>query len=63
VQQGLDFATREKELFSHQEMGSDAILALKNCNETATAVASRLHQEIPLLSAALKWSGEVTSAR
>jgi hypothetical protein len=61
VQPGLDFATREKELFSHQEMGADALRALKGYREAATQVISRLRQERPLLAAALKWSGRITT--
>ena len=62
VQPGLDFAEREKELFGHQEMGADAIRALKLCREATAAVQSRLRQELPLLSAALKWSRKAAGA-
>ena len=62
VQPGLDFAEREKELFGHQEMGADAIRALKLCREATAAVRSRLRQELPLLSAALKWSRRAAGA-
>jgi hypothetical protein len=56
VQPGLDFAEREKELFDHSEMGADALRALKLYHQAADAVRDRLRREIPLLSAALKWS-------
>lgn len=55
VQPGLDFTPREKELFGHREMGADAFRALELCRKAADAVRVRLAQEIPLLSAALKW--------
>ena len=55
VQPGLDFSPREKELFDHKEMGADVIRALKLCREATAAVQARLAQELPLLSAALKW--------
>jgi hypothetical protein len=61
VQPGLDFAEREKELFGHQEMGADVLRALKLCREATAAVQARLEQELPLLSAALKW-GRKTAA-
>jgi hypothetical protein len=56
VQPGLDFAKREKELFGHREMGADALRALELCRKASNAVRVRLAQELPLLSAALKWS-------
>ncbi len=59
VQTGLDFAEREKELFGHREMGADALRALELCHQAADAVRARLDQELPLLSAALKWSRKV----
>ena len=59
VQTGLDFAEREKELFGHREMGADVLRALKLCREATAAVQFRLRQELPLLSAALKWGRKV----
>jgi len=55
VQPGLDFAEREKELFGHREMGADALRALELCRKASGVVRARLSQELPLLSAALKW--------
>lgn len=60
VQPGLDFAEREKELFGHKEMGADAIRALELCHKASGAVRVRLEQELPLLSAALKWGRKAT---
>jgi hypothetical protein len=62
VQPGLDFAEREKELFGHKEMGADAIRALELCHKASGAVRVRLEQELPLLSAALKWGRKATAA-
>jgi hypothetical protein len=62
VQPGLDFSEREKELFGHQEMGADAIRALNLCREATAAVQARLAQELPLLSAALKWGRKAAGA-
>ena len=61
VQPGLDFAEREKELFGHGEMGSDALRALKLYHQAANAVRGRLNRELPLLSAALKWGRKTAS--
>jgi hypothetical protein len=55
VQPGLDFSEREKELFAHREMGADVLRALALYHKAADAVRVRLTQELPLLSAALKW--------
>jgi hypothetical protein len=55
VQTGLDFSEREKELFGHREMGADVLRALALYHKAADAVRVRLNQELPLLSAALKW--------
>jgi hypothetical protein len=55
VQTGLDFSEREKELFAHREMGADVLRALALYHKAADAVRVRLTQELPLLSAALKW--------
>lgn len=62
VQPGLDFADREKELFAHREMGADALRALELCRKASDAVRTRLSQEIPLLSAALKWGRKAAKA-
>jgi hypothetical protein len=62
VQPGLDFAEREKELFGHSEMGADALRALDLCRKASDGVRVRLDQELPLLSAALKW-GRRSAAR
>jgi hypothetical protein len=62
VQPGLDFAEREKELFAHREMGADALRALELCRKASGAVRARLSQELPLLSAALKWSRKAAKA-
>jgi hypothetical protein len=62
VQTGLDFAPREKELFAHREMGADVMRALELCHKTADAVRVRLTQELPLLSAALKWGRKAAGA-
>ena len=62
VQPGLDFAEREKELFAHREMGADALRALELCRKASSAVRARLAQELPLLSAALKWSRKAAKA-
>lgn len=56
VQPGLDFAEHEKELFGHREMGADVLRALELYHKAADAVRVRLNQELPLLSAALKWA-------
>lgn len=61
VQTGLDFSERERELFKSEDMGDDALCALSLCMETQEAVISRLRQEIPTLTSALKWSRKVTS--
>lgn len=62
VQPGLDFAEREKELFAHQEMGADALRALELCRKASSAVRARLDQELPLLSAALKWGRKAANS-
>jgi hypothetical protein len=62
VQPGLDFAEREKELFGHREMGADALRALELCRKASGAVRARLSLELPLLSAALKWSRKAAKA-
>jgi len=59
VQTGLDFAERDSELFGSQEMGDDALRALKLCMESQEAVTARLQKEIPVLSSALKWMRKV----
>jgi hypothetical protein len=60
VQPGLDFTPREKELFAHREMGADVLRALALYHKAADAVRVRLNQELPLLSAALKWGRKTT---
>jgi len=60
VQTGLDFSERETELFESQEMGDDALRALKLCMESQGAATARLQREIPVLSSALKWSRKVS---
>ena len=60
VQTGLDFSERESELFGSQEMGDDALRALALCMESQEAILSRLRQEIPTLSSALRWSRKVS---
>jgi len=62
VQPGLDFAEREKELFGHNEMGADALRALALCHKAADTIRARLGQELPLLSAALKWGRKAAEA-
>lgn len=59
LQTGLDFAKREEELFSHQEMGADALRALKLYDEICQTVFKRLQTEVPVLSASLKWVRQV----
>lgn len=61
VQTGLDFSERESELFGSQEMGDDALRALDLCMKSQEAILSRLRQEIPVLSSALKWSRKANS--
>jgi hypothetical protein len=56
IQTGLDFSEREKELFGHCDMGADVLRALELYHKAADAVRVRLNQELPLLSAALKWA-------
>jgi hypothetical protein len=60
VQTGLDFSERESELFGSREMGDDALRALALCMESQETILSRLRQEIPVLSSALKWSRKVS---
>jgi len=60
VQTGLDFAERDSELFGTQEMGDDALRALKLCLESQGAVTARLQREIPVISQALKWMRKVS---
>jgi len=60
VQTGLDFAERGSELFGSEEMGDDALHALKLCMESQAVILARLRDEIPVLSSALKWSRRVT---
>jgi hypothetical protein len=59
VQPGLDFARREKELFTPREMGADAIRALETCRAATATVIARLRQETPVLADALKWAGKL----
>lgn len=59
VQPGLDFASREKELFTPREMGADVLRALKACQEATDAVTARLKQEALVLASALKWAGRL----
>lgn len=59
VQPGLDFARREKELFTPREMGADALRALEACRAATDAVTLRLKQETPVLARALQWAGKL----
>lgn len=59
LQTGLDFAKREEELFSHREMGADAMRALKRYAEIHQTVCDRMRAEIPVLAAGLKWARQV----
>ncbi len=59
LQTGLDFAKREDELFSHQEMGADALRALKLYAEIHTTVFERMRSEAAVLSASLKWVHQI----
>jgi len=63
VQTGLDFSERESELFGSQEMGDDALRALKLCMESQNTILARLRQEIPVLSSALNWARRVSTNR
>jgi len=60
LQTGLDFAKRETELFSHQEMGADALRALKLYAEIHKTVFERMRVEVPVLSSSLKWVRSVS---
>jgi hypothetical protein len=60
LQTGLDFAKREEELFSHREMGADALRALKRYAEIHTTVFERMRGEVPVLSSSLKWARTVS---
>jgi hypothetical protein len=63
LQTGLDFVKREEELFSHQEMGADALRALKLYAEIHKTVFERLQTEAPVLSSSLKWVRRVCGKR
>lgn len=63
LQTGLDFAKREEELFSHHEMGADALRALKRYAEIHTTVFERMRAEAPVISASLKWILQVCSKK
>ncbi len=55
VQPGLDFAERARELFEDQEMGADALTALKNYAAIFKRVRDQLAQDIPAMAASLRW--------
>ncbi len=58
IQTNLDFGSREKELFSGQEMGEDVRRALDVCNEAANNIKRRVSREKTVLCNALKWAKE-----
>jgi hypothetical protein len=60
VQTGLDFAERPNELFGGQEMGDDALRAMKNYLDIQQRVVSCIEKELPTVSGALKWAHQVT---
>ena len=59
LQTGLDFAKRETELFTHREMGADALRALKLYAKIYKTVFERMRVETPVLVAGLKWVRQV----
>lgn len=60
VQTELDFSEADTELFAGHEMGDDVLHALHNCMQCKETVQTRLRQEIPVLTSALRWSRSVT---
>ncbi len=60
VQTALDFASREPELFSSREMGTDVLRALRLYAETHNAVKKRMRDERKVLAASLKWVRQIT---
>ncbi len=59
VQPGLDFRERAAELFSHREMGVDALHAFERYQDAAAKVKDCLECEIPHLTEALTWGRRV----
>ena len=57
IQTGLDFADREQELFSNQEMGADVLCALRDYSLILEKIQEHVRREQPVLKAALRWTG------
>ena len=55
IQTSLDFASREKELFSGREMGDDVLRALHLCADTQRGIIRKLSQEQKVLANSLAW--------
>ena len=55
IQTSLDFASREKELFSGREMGDDVLRALHLCADTQRGIIRKLSQEQKVLAGSLAW--------
>ncbi len=55
IQPSLDFASREKELFTGPEMGDDALRALHLCADTQRHIIRRLSVEQAVVASSLKW--------
>lgn len=59
VQTAFDFTKRETELFSHYEMGADALRALKLYVETYESVLLYMQAEARVLAYSLRWIKQV----
>lgn len=56
LQLGLNFSDSPRELFAGSEMGEDAMRILDEYLKTHARIMSDIRSELPLLTAAIKWS-------